>query len=118
MSSSEGPATPRWEMSTAAASTILVRVRSPWAVSLGRARASLPTASRYHLLGLTTHSELTRVGPVTHSRGGKRLIMILVTTPAKVGSDTARLLRERDVPVRLLARHPPKATPSPPPDAA
>ena len=36
--------------------------------------------------------------------------MILVTTAGKVGSETARLLRERDVPVRVLARDPAKAT--------
>ncbi len=35
--------------------------------------------------------------------------MILVTTPGKVGAEAARLLAERDVPVRLLARHPVKA---------
>jgi uncharacterized protein YbjT (DUF2867 family) len=36
--------------------------------------------------------------------------MILVTTAGKVGSGTARLLRERDVPVRVLVRDPAKAT--------
>ena len=36
--------------------------------------------------------------------------MILVTTAGKVGSETARLLRERDVPVRVLVRDPAKAT--------
>jgi uncharacterized protein YbjT (DUF2867 family) len=36
--------------------------------------------------------------------------MILVTTPGKVGSETARLLRERDVPVRVLVRDPARAT--------
>jgi uncharacterized protein YbjT (DUF2867 family) len=35
--------------------------------------------------------------------------VILVTTAGKVGSETARLLRERDVPVRVLARDPAKA---------
>ena len=35
--------------------------------------------------------------------------MILVTTAGKVGSAAARLIAERDVPVRLLARHPEKA---------
>ena len=35
--------------------------------------------------------------------------MILVTTAGKVGSETARLLRERDVPVRVLVRDPAKA---------
>ena len=34
--------------------------------------------------------------------------MILVTTAGKVGSEAARLLRERDVPVRVLARDPAK----------
>ncbi len=34
--------------------------------------------------------------------------MILVTTAGKVGSETARLLRQRDVPVRVLARDPAK----------
>ena len=36
--------------------------------------------------------------------------MILVTTAGKVGSETARLLRERDLPVRVLVRDPAKAT--------
>jgi len=36
--------------------------------------------------------------------------LILVTTAGKVGSETARLLRERDVPVRGLVRDPAKAT--------
>jgi uncharacterized protein YbjT (DUF2867 family) len=36
--------------------------------------------------------------------------MILVTTAGKVGAETARLLRERDVPVRVLVRDPAKAT--------
>jgi uncharacterized protein YbjT (DUF2867 family) len=36
--------------------------------------------------------------------------MILVTTAGKVGSETVRLLRERDVPVRVLVRDPAKAT--------
>lgn len=36
--------------------------------------------------------------------------MILVTTAGKVGSETARLLRERDVPVRVLVRDPATAT--------
>ena len=35
--------------------------------------------------------------------------MILVTTAGKVGSETVRLLRERDVPVRVLVRDPAKA---------
>ena len=36
--------------------------------------------------------------------------MIFVTTAGKVGSAAARLIAERDVPVRLLTRHPEKAT--------
>jgi uncharacterized protein YbjT (DUF2867 family) len=36
--------------------------------------------------------------------------MILVTTAGKVGSETARLLRERDVPVRVLVRDPATTT--------
>jgi len=36
--------------------------------------------------------------------------VILVTTAGKVGSETVRLLRERDVPVRVLARDPAKVT--------
>jgi uncharacterized protein YbjT (DUF2867 family) len=36
--------------------------------------------------------------------------VILVTTAGKVGSETVRLLRERDVPVRVLVRDPAKAT--------
>jgi uncharacterized protein YbjT (DUF2867 family) len=35
--------------------------------------------------------------------------VILVTTAGKVGSETARLLRDRDVPVRVLVRDPAKA---------
>jgi len=35
--------------------------------------------------------------------------VILVTTAGKVGSETTRLLRQRDVPVRVLARDPAKA---------
>jgi uncharacterized protein YbjT (DUF2867 family) len=35
--------------------------------------------------------------------------MILVTTAGKVGAETARLLRERDLPVRVLVRDPGKA---------
>jgi uncharacterized protein YbjT (DUF2867 family) len=35
--------------------------------------------------------------------------MILVTTAGKVGYETARLLRERDIPVRVLVRDPAKA---------
>jgi uncharacterized protein YbjT (DUF2867 family) len=35
--------------------------------------------------------------------------MILVTSAGKVGSETARLLRDRDVPVRVLVRDPAKA---------
>src|SRR5580693_3009088 len=50
------------------------------------------------------------MGAVTHSWSRKRLIVILVTTAGKVGSDTARLLRGRDVPVRVLVRDPAKAT--------
>ena len=36
--------------------------------------------------------------------------MILVTTAGKVGSEAVRLLRERDVPVRVLVRNPAKVT--------
>jgi uncharacterized protein YbjT (DUF2867 family) len=36
--------------------------------------------------------------------------MILVTTAGKVGAETARLLREHDLPVRVLTRDPAKAT--------
>jgi uncharacterized protein YbjT (DUF2867 family) len=36
--------------------------------------------------------------------------VILVTTAGKVGSEAVRLLRERDVPVRVLARDPAKVT--------
>ena len=36
--------------------------------------------------------------------------MILVTTAGKVGAETVRLLREQDVPVRVLVRDPAKAT--------
>ena len=36
--------------------------------------------------------------------------MILVTTAGKVGAEAARLLREQDVPVRVLVRDPDKAT--------
>lgn len=36
--------------------------------------------------------------------------MILVTTAGKVGAETARLLREQDVPVRVLVRDPAKPT--------
>ena len=36
--------------------------------------------------------------------------MILVTTPGKVGSEAVRLLRARDVPVRVLVRDPAKVT--------
>jgi len=36
--------------------------------------------------------------------------VILVTTAGKVGSEAVRLLRERDVPVRVLVRDPDKAT--------
>jgi uncharacterized protein YbjT (DUF2867 family) len=36
--------------------------------------------------------------------------VILVTTAGKVGAETARLLREQDVPVRVLVRDPAKAT--------
>ena len=35
--------------------------------------------------------------------------MILVTTAGKVGAETARLLRQQDVPVRVLVRDPAKA---------
>jgi uncharacterized protein YbjT (DUF2867 family) len=35
--------------------------------------------------------------------------MILVTTTGKVGSEAARLLAQRGVPVRVLAHHPAKA---------
>ena len=35
--------------------------------------------------------------------------MILVTTAGKVGSEAVRLLRQQDVPVRVLARDPAKA---------
>jgi uncharacterized protein YbjT (DUF2867 family) len=38
----------------------------------------------------------------------ERLTMILVTTAGKVGSETVRLLRERYLPVRVLARDPAK----------
>jgi uncharacterized protein YbjT (DUF2867 family) len=37
--------------------------------------------------------------------------VILVTTAGKVGTETARLLRQQDVPVRVLVRDPDKATP-------
>ncbi len=36
--------------------------------------------------------------------------MVLVTTAGRVGSEAARLLRERDLPVRVLVRHPERAT--------
>jgi uncharacterized protein YbjT (DUF2867 family) len=36
--------------------------------------------------------------------------VILVTTAGKVGSEAVRLLRERNVPVRVLARDPAKVT--------
>ena len=36
--------------------------------------------------------------------------MILVTTAGKVGAEAARLLREQDVPVRVLVRNPAKET--------
>jgi uncharacterized protein YbjT (DUF2867 family) len=36
--------------------------------------------------------------------------VILVTTAGKVGAEAARLLREQDVPVRVLVRHPGQAT--------
>src|SRR3984957_17841123 len=39
----------------------------------------------------------------------RRLTVILVTTAGKVGSETVRLLRQRDMPVRVLARDPAKA---------
>ena len=38
--------------------------------------------------------------------------MILVTTAGKVGAETARLLLEQDVPVRVLVRDPAKAAPA------
>jgi uncharacterized protein YbjT (DUF2867 family) len=38
----------------------------------------------------------------------ERLTMIVVTTAGKVGSETVRLLRERDLPVRVLAPDPAK----------
>src|SRR5580693_1839615 len=50
------------------------------------------------------------MGAVTHSWSRKRPIMILVTTAGKVGSETACLLRERDVPVRVLVRDPATTT--------
>jgi hypothetical protein len=34
--------------------------------------------------------------------------MILITTAGKVGSVAARLIAQRDVPVRVLVRHPTK----------
>jgi uncharacterized protein YbjT (DUF2867 family) len=39
----------------------------------------------------------------------RRLTVILVTTAGKVGSETVRLLRQRDMPVRVLVRDPAKA---------
>jgi NAD(P)-dependent dehydrogenase (short-subunit alcohol dehydrogenase family) len=36
--------------------------------------------------------------------------VILITTAGKVGSETARLLAQREVPVRVVVRHPEKAT--------
>jgi uncharacterized protein YbjT (DUF2867 family) len=50
------------------------------------------------------------MGRVAHSEHAERLIVILVTTAGKAGSETVRLLRGRDVPVRVLARDPAKAT--------
>jgi uncharacterized protein YbjT (DUF2867 family) len=60
-------------------------------------------------MGLTTHFSSIRVGYATHSSYGEELILILVTTAGKVGSQTVRLLREREVPVRVLVRDPAKA---------
>ena len=37
--------------------------------------------------------------------------MIFVTTAGKVGSATARLIAQRDIPVRVLVRHPEKVAP-------
>jgi nucleoside-diphosphate-sugar epimerase len=37
--------------------------------------------------------------------------MILITTAGKVGSAAARLIAQRDVPVRALVRHPEKVAP-------
>jgi uncharacterized protein YbjT (DUF2867 family) len=48
------------------------------------------------------------VGHVTHSEWLERIIVILVTTAGKVGAETARLLRQGDVPVRVLVRDPAK----------
>jgi uncharacterized protein YbjT (DUF2867 family) len=50
------------------------------------------------------------MGWVAHFERTERLPVILVTTAGKVGSETVRLLRERDVPVRVLVRDPAKAT--------
>src|SRR5580693_9095436 len=50
------------------------------------------------------------MGHVAHSERAERLIVILVTTAGKVGSEAVRLLRERDVPVRVLVRNPAKVT--------
>ena len=36
--------------------------------------------------------------------------MILVTTAGKVGSEAARLLRQQELPVRVIVRDPEKAT--------
>src|ERR1700721_2629095 len=97
-------------MSPAAASTILARVRSPLAVSLGRSRVSLPTTSRSQLSGFDNPFRVRQNGCCTPLSVRKRLDRILGTTAGKVGSETARLLRERDVPVRVLVRDPAQAT--------
>src|SRR5271165_4993575 len=50
------------------------------------------------------------MGRVTHYPIPGRSAVILVTTAGKVGAGAARLLREQDVPVRVLVRDPGKAT--------
>jgi hypothetical protein len=48
------------------------------------------------------------LGHVTHFLRSGRSAVILVTTAGKVGAEAARLLREQDLPVRVLARDPDK----------
>jgi uncharacterized protein YbjT (DUF2867 family) len=61
-------------------------------------------------LSLTTQFEDVIMSCITHFLLPGRFTVILVTTAGKVGAATARLLREQDVPVRVLVRNPDQAT--------
>lgn len=69
-----------------------------------------PTHRRNHTTEVQATLHLTRTGPKCSSTDKEAPEMILITTAGKVGAEAARILAERDQPVRVLVRHAEKAS--------